>query len=94
MALGILLVRSPYTPYSVYLKGIIGFTLGRAFVAEATCAAQNQKPQALRTPSELLDAREQPERKPLNDCCHLSYSLNCLKGGYIGDHIGEYCRGH
>ena len=25
---------------------------------------------------------------------HLSYSLNCLKGGYIGDHIGDYYRGY
>ena len=25
---------------------------------------------------------------------HLSYSLNSLKGGYIGDYIGEYYRGY
>ena len=23
---------------------------------------------------------------------YLKYSLNSLKGGYIGDYIGEYCR--
>ena len=24
--------------------------------------------------------------------CHMSYSLNSLKGGYIGDYIGDYYR--
>ena len=28
--------------------------------------------------------------KPL----HVSYSLNSLKGGYIGDHIGDYYRAY
>ena len=28
-------------------------------------------------------------------CCpHISYSLNSLKGGYIGDNIGDYYRGY
>ena len=26
--------------------------------------------------------------------CPMSYSLNSLKGGYIGDYIGNYYRGH
>ena len=25
---------------------------------------------------------------------HMSYSLNSKKGGYIGDYIGEYYKGH
>ena len=25
---------------------------------------------------------------------HMSYSLNSLKGGYIGDYTGEYHRGY
>ena len=25
---------------------------------------------------------------------HLSYSLNSLKGAYIKDYIGDYCRGY
>ena len=25
---------------------------------------------------------------------YMSYSLNSLKGGYIGDYIGNYCRGY
>ena len=25
---------------------------------------------------------------------HLSYSLNSLKGGFIGDYIGDYYRGY
>ena len=25
---------------------------------------------------------------------HWSYSLNSLKGGYIRNYIGDYCRGH
>ena len=26
--------------------------------------------------------------------CHVSYSLNSLKGGHIGDHMGDYYRGY
>ena len=26
--------------------------------------------------------------------CHMSYSLNSLKGGYIGDYIWDYYRGY
>ena len=26
--------------------------------------------------------------------CYLSQNLNCLKGGYIGDYIEDYYRGH
>ena len=26
--------------------------------------------------------------------CHSSCSLNCGKGGYIRDYIGDYCRGY
>ena len=25
---------------------------------------------------------------------HMSYSLNSLKGGYMGDYIGDYYRGY
>ena len=25
---------------------------------------------------------------------HMSYNLNSLKGGYIGDYLGEYYRGY
>ena len=28
------------------------------------------------------------------DYCHMSFSLNSLKGGYIGDYIGDYYRGY
>ena len=27
-------------------------------------------------------------------CNHLSYSLNSLKGAYVGDHIGDYYRAY
>ena len=26
--------------------------------------------------------------------CNMSYSLNSLKGGYIGDYLGDYYRGY
>ena len=27
-------------------------------------------------------------------CCYMYYSLNSLNGGYMGDYIGDYCRGN
>ena len=30
----------------------------------------------------------------MHERAHLSHSLNSLKGGYIGDYIGNYYRGY
>ena len=34
----------------------------------------------------------QPREKHNQNTANMSYSLNCLKGGYIGDYIGDYYR--
>ena len=47
----------------------------------------------MKSHDEALDSLQLAE-EATGEYPHKSYSLNSLKGGYIGDHIGDYYRGY
>ena len=67
MALGYIILRSPYTPYSVYLRGTTGSSASGAEGQASTFRAS-------------IEVLSNMEVLFWSGVPHLSYSLNSLKG--------------
>ena len=86
------LIRSPYTPYSIYLRGAIFITIVCSLNLSSLATQEVEE-----VPASLSDCSD-PEDKPgllrMFWGVQMSYSLISLKGAIQGIVWGDYYRGN